>query len=106
MATLPMAPANQESVAMVPMLTALFPVVGMTMYWLMQPVSPWAAWSHFMPLSQILIEPGYCAVLMQLAGCDSVVYSPTTWYHWPAAITPSTGCQSAAEPRPALGLKT
>src|SRR5262249_51516302 len=78
----------------------------MIWYALMHPVSPCEKWSHFTPLTQISIEPGYASVFGQSAGACSVVYSPTTWYQAPAAITPGAGCQSAEEPRFPLGLNT
>ncbi len=58
------------------------------------------------PLTQISIMPGYVVAFWQSDGWLSVVYSPTMWYQVPAWIRPHVGCQSAAEPSPALGLKT
>src|SRR6185295_18140996 len=106
MATLPMAPANQASSAMVAMLSGLVLAFGTTLYWLMHPVWPWLAWLQRTPLTHMLIEPGYVPAFWQDAGWASVVYSPTTWYHCPAWMRPHTGCQSAAEPRPAVELIT
>src|SRR5882757_3062934 len=110
-----MAPANQASIAIVPMLRGLLFATGTTPYWHMQPVSPWDAWFHSTPLTQMLIRPGYIATFwhpidaeasMQSDGVVFVEYSPTTWYHVAAWIRLATGCQSAAEPRPAPGLNT
>src|SRR5690349_12610411 len=105
MATFAMAPSNQASCDMVPMFSGLGRASGAISYWLMQPVSPWLAWFHFTPLTQMSMLPG-TLVLSQLPDCTSVEYSPTTWYQLPASMVPhSSASQYAPEPSPALGLK-
>src|SRR5690348_5614811 len=73
----------------------------------MQPVSPWLACCHSMPLTQMSIEPGYVPVSLQAEGWLSVEYCPTTWYQrlaWMLAPQ-SVCCQKAPEPRLPSGLK-
>ena len=53
-----MAPWNQLSVAIAPMLRGLLLAAGMTLYWLMQPVGLWLDWLQGTPLTQMLIDPG------------------------------------------------
>jgi hypothetical protein len=72
----------------------------------MQPVGLWFDWLQATPFTQMLIEPGLVVAFGQAAGCASVVYSPTTWHQRAAWKSPQVGCQSAAEPSPAVGLKT
>src|SRR5215471_2452597 len=92
--------------AIEPTLIGLLLATGTTMYWLKQPVGLCDDWLQGTPSTQMLIEPGYIAVFVQPDGCVAVVYSPTTCSHSPAWSSPHVGCQSAPEPRPALGLKT
>src|SRR3954471_8651412 len=100
-----MAPLKKESGDIEPMMSGLLLAFGTTLYWLMQPVSPWLEWSHGTPFTQILMPPGYFDAFAQSLGVTLVEYSPTTWYQELALMSPHSGCQSAAEPRPALGLK-